>query len=84
MRSSQDKSELNQRIENLNYDIWTHYKTKKSNGKRRIIKPGCSKSLWDAVKVVKDKNINKPRSGVIIECPLNGLFHERRDIIITF
>ena len=24
-----------------------------------------------------------PREGVIIECPLNGQFHDRRDVIIT-
>ena len=24
-----------------------------------------------------------PREGVIIECPLNGQYHDRRDVIIT-
>ena len=26
---------------------------------------------------------SRPREGVIIEWPLNGLFHDRRDVIIT-
>ena len=25
----------------------------------------------------------EPREGVIIECPLNGQYHERRDVILT-
>ena len=25
----------------------------------------------------------KPREGVIIECPQNGLFHDARDLILT-
>ena len=27
---------------------------------------------------------SRQREGVIIEWPLNGLFHERRDVIMTF
>ena len=29
----------------------------------------------------KEREGHIPRAGVIIECPLNGLFHDRRDFI---
>ena len=49
---------LRDRINNLNYEIRTHFKNSKRNEIRNKIIPGNSKSLWDAVKIAK--NVNKP------------------------
>ena len=52
-------NEINNRIRNLNVEIKKHFHSKKSKSVRRNIKPGNSKSLWDAVKTAKD--LNTPR-----------------------
>ena len=52
-------NEINNRIRNLNVEIKKHFHSKKSKSVRRNIKPGNSKSLWDAVKTAKDLNTPK-------------------------
>ena len=42
---------------------------------RIISEPWIVYNLWN--------RIYDPREGVIIECPLNGQYHDRRDVIIT-
>ena len=53
------KSEINTRIKNLNVKIKKKFHLKKSKSVGHNIKPGNSKSLWDAVKTAKDMNIPK-------------------------
>ena len=33
--------------------------------------------------LIRDKKASTPREGVIIECPLNGQYHDARDVILT-
>ena len=49
---------LNNRIKNLNAELRAHFYSKRKQKIRRGIKPGNSKTLWDAVKISKDSNIN--------------------------
>ena len=50
---------LRDRVKNLNVEIKRHFLSKKKETVRRNIRPGNSKSLWDAVKLAKDINIPK-------------------------
>ena len=45
------------RIKNLNFEIKNHFVSIKRKNVRRGIIPGNSKTLWDAVNVAKDRNI---------------------------
>ena len=47
------------RINNLNKEIKSHFHNQKYNNIQRSIIPGNSKSLWKAVKISKDENINE-------------------------
>ncbi len=42
----------------LNMEIRNHFNNRKRINVRKGILPGNSKSLWDAVKIANDKNIN--------------------------
>ena len=50
---------LRDRIKNLNCEIKNHYRNQKFNSIQRSIIPGNSKSLWTAVKIANNQNINK-------------------------
>ena len=52
-------NELRNRIKNLNVEIRHHFQSQKTNSIRRKIIPGNSKSLWDAVKLAKNINIQQ-------------------------
>ena len=60
------------RIKSLNVEIRHHFQKIKTDSIRRKILPGDSKSLWDAVKVAKDINVQQIpsamyRNGILIE-----------------
>ena len=57
---------LRDRVKNLNHEIRSHFLSKKSKTVRRNIRPGNSKSLWDAVKIAKDINISKMPSNMTL------------------
>ena len=59
--------ELKKRIKNLNAEIRSHFHSQKKLSVRRGISPGDTKSLWKAVKIAKDQNVN--------ELP-NQMFHQ--------
>ena len=50
--------ELKMRIKNLSIEIKKHFYSIKQSNVQRLIKPGCSKSLWQAVKAAKDIGIS--------------------------
>ena len=52
-------NELRDRIGTLNTEIKHHFHNIKSNNIRRKILPGNSKSLWDAVNIAKDVNMQQ-------------------------
>ena len=52
-------NELRNRIKNLNVEIRHHFQSQKTISIRRKITPGSSKSLWDAVKIAKNINIQQ-------------------------
>ena len=54
---SNPSNPLRDRIKNLNFEIKSHLTQKTKNKIRDKIKPGNSKSLWDAVKIAKNTNI---------------------------
>ena len=43
----------------------------------------CRTGGTAATGALKKMRQKEPREGVIIECPLNGQFHDRRDVILT-
>ena len=67
MRREQNKAQLMQRIKNLNCEIKNYYRMEKGNKVRRNMIPGNTKSLWDAVKIAKDKNIEKMPNQMFME-----------------
>ena len=50
---------LRDRIKNLNIEIRHHFRSLKTKSIRRKITPGNSKSLWDAVRLAKNVNIQQ-------------------------
>ena len=52
-------NELRNRVKNLNFEISHHFQSLKTQSVRRKITPGNSKSLWDAVKLAKNINIQQ-------------------------
>ena len=65
---------LRDRIKNLNVEIRCHFHAKKSKNVRRNIRPGNTKSLWDAVKVAKDTNIPSfPKSMTLNNNQINSI-----------
>ena len=59
-----DKSaDLRIRVQELNKEIKRFFNTKKTVNVRRVIKPGNCQSLWKAVKIAKDVNLDSlPKS----------------------
>ena len=54
----QDKTpELKSRLKNLSLEIKYHFTNETKSKVRRGIKPGNNKTLWDAVKIAKNQNI---------------------------
>ena len=52
-------NELRNLVKNLNIEIRHHFQSLKTQSLRRKITPGNSKSLWDAVKLAKNINIQQ-------------------------
>ena len=56
LRSNRDEGTSDQ-VKHLNIEIRNHYTEMEKRNVRRNIIPGNSKSLWKAVNIVKDINI---------------------------
>ena len=55
--------EIRERVKALNVEIKSYFSNKKNEQVRRTIKPGNSQSLWKAVKIAKDVNLDSlPKS----------------------
>ena len=55
-----DKDTIKKRIANLNKEIKLYFEAEKRTKIKRNIVLGSSKSLWQAVKIVKYSNISEP------------------------
>ena len=55
---SESNQETKSRIKNLSMEIRTHFKNEKRSKVRQEIIPSNNKTLWEAVKIAKDFNID--------------------------
>ena len=70
-------------IKNLNYEIKVHFYSEKRTNVRKNLKPGNSKSLWDAVKIAKDTGTAPLPCSMTFE-NVKILEHERADCFASF